>query len=143
MRKIITALVLGLALTFSACSGETESKPAEPVTVTAEPSTPEITEVAPEPPTTSAPPTTPVEPPSSDDAIFLQVLRDGTNSWDSVPDADVIELAQLMCGAWDNGASFEEIAQVLLDSGYSQNEAGYFIGAGTETYCPEHSGNFS
>lgn len=145
MRKIIVALVMGLALTFgaTACNGDSEDKSTEQVTVTAEaPST----SVPPAPPTTSEaplPPTTQADPPANDiDAVFLQVLREGTNSWDNLPDADVISLAHSMCGAWDNGSTFEEIAQIFLDSGYNQTDAGYFIGAGTEAYCPEYSKNF-
>lgn len=135
MKKIIVALVLGLALSVSACGNDDEQASA-PVTVTA---TPETSEAPVTPDTPVAPPTT--EAPSDDiDTLFLQVLRQNTDSWDNIPDDAVVSLAESMCGAWDEGSSFRDIASIFLKNGYSPEESGFFIGAGTQAYCPEYSG---
>jgi hypothetical protein len=144
MKKIIAAFLTVFVLSFTACSGETETQPTETVTVTESPVVgPTVPETPPTPPSTSLAPETVAPEPNDLDAIFVQVLRENTNSWDNIPDADVVELANLMCDVWREGATFEEIGQILIDSGYPQNEAGFFIGAGTEAYCPEFSGNFA
>lgn len=145
MKNKIIALFAALLMTFSfaACTSEGNSESApETVTVTetSEPETETVSPEVPETPDVPVTPDTPEVPPANDiDALFLQVLREGTNSWDNEPDAAVIDLAKEMCGAWDRGANFKQIGGVLLDSGYPPQEAGYFVGAGTEAYCPEHS----
>lgn len=73
----------------------------------------------------------------SNSEVFLIVLHENTDSWDLVSDAQIVDLATSLCGAWSRGASFEDVASVMLNSGYSAGEGGYFIGAATEVYCPE------
>lgn len=109
------AIILSI-LVFSACGGETSSKPVEEETF----STPAPTA----------------------DEVFLTVLRNETDAWDAVDDALVVDLAHKMCDAWESGASMHDIGGVMMELGYDAYEAGFFMGAGTETYCPEYSGVF-
>jgi len=123
-RKFAAVTAAFLFAALSACGGDTTSEPSPTtVTVTAEPTQPES-----------------VYPPeSSIDEAFLGLLRDNTDSWDTLPDTEVITLAEEMCGAWSRGGTFEEIAGIMVDSGFDPYESGFFMGAGTEFYCPEYS----
>lgn len=52
--------------------------------------------------------------------------------------ADHVDLARSTCSALDRGATDDQAVTVLIDSGYTRTLAGYFLGAATAAYCPEH-----
>jgi hypothetical protein len=63
---------------------------------------------------------------------------------DLTPSETLIDLAMSACGAFDVGASSEElfmivIAEMGLDNENGLNDVAYILGAGTEAFCPEHS----
>lgn len=120
MKQKIVALFLGLAMAFSftACGGsDDKAEPSAPVTVT---------ETA--------------EPDSGvSDEMFADLIRTNTDSFDNNSDSDIVEGAKLVCDNWDNGMSLEQMFAIVVDSGIDTYDAGFLVGAGTETYCPEYS----
>lgn len=148
MKNKIAALVMAIAmaLSFAACSdgGDDSSSAPETVTVTetAEP-TPEPVE----PPSLDAPSDTydPLRPPdtpeqnlSQAEVIFLDVLKENTTEFAADSDEALLGLADEICKAWDRGVTFNEIADVMIQSGYSPTDGGFFIGAATQSFCPQH-----
>ncbi|MGD9619562.1 MAG: DUF732 domain-containing protein [Mycolicibacterium sp.] len=70
---------------------------------------------------------------------FLTVIADGGITWPSDKTAQVIETGYAVCQDWANGATFEqEVADLTSVTGWSDYQAGYFIGAATGAFCPEH-----
>ncbi|MGY1665914.1 DUF732 domain-containing protein [Geodermatophilus sp. SYSU D00696] len=55
------------------------------------------------------------------------------------PDSEQVELAHVMCGALDRGASSEDAMDALMSSGYSSTTAGAYFGLAVASFCPEHS----
>lgn len=118
MNKIGTILA-GIVLLFgmTACGGDEAAAPAQPtVTVT--------------------------EAPEVDvEETFIEVVRDEYPELATIPDSDIIGIAQDACAMFDEGASAEDVFVVLIDTGASDEalEAMAFtIGAGTAAFCPEH-----
>lgn len=130
MRNKIVSVVLAsaLALSFSAC-GEDSSEPTATVTVTASPEPSETLSEAPSLGTVS-------------DAEFAKVVRDNTDSFDLSPDADIVGAAQSACDFLDEGATADEVFEVIVDSGVDAFDGGFLVGAGVEVYCPEYSSVF-
>lgn len=123
MKRIIkTILASTLMLSAVACSSNdtaTLPVPTETVTETAAPEA------------------------SSEEELFVEYLRTETDGWDVIPEGDIIFLAETMCSLWSDGATMNDMAGMFLDSGYTPEEAGTFIGAGTEALCPEYNSMFS
>ena len=109
MRSALAALLVPMALVFSACgpSVETESNESESV--------------------------------ESIDSIYLSVVREGAPLTRTADDETLISLAKSTCEFFDAGASFEDVALIAMESGVDATTAGTVIGAGTEAYCPEYS----
>ncbi|WP_182349505.1 DUF732 domain-containing protein [Tomitella gaofuii] len=87
-------------------------------------------------PTTQAP--TPKKAKSVDD-VFLDYL-DGQGIYYSTPKA-AVEMGHLICGAFDDGATFRQVGITLLsaDTGYTPEQLGQWIGASVGAYCPQFS----
>ncbi|GJF08238.1 hypothetical protein NGTWS0302_20790 [Mycolicibacterium cyprinidarum] len=70
---------------------------------------------------------------------FLTVISDGGITWPSEKTAQVIETGYAVCQDWEGGASFEqEVADLTSVTGWSDEQAGYFVGAATGAFCPEY-----
>lgn len=75
---------------------------------------------------------------------FLTVIADGGITWPSDKTAQVIETGYAVCQDWANGATFEqEVADLTSVTGWTEYQAGYFIGAATGAFCPEHEAKVS
>lgn|SRR5262245_30460867 len=81
--------------------------------------------------------------PSHDEA-FIQVL----DRRDLVPpvtdgDAMAIDLAHKICNAFDSGATFGMVVGTMAEHNtggvMSPRDIGWFVGASTSAYCPEHN----
>ncbi len=71
------------------------------------------------------------------DAAFLSALDDADIGY-TTPDA-AITAAHTVCTAFDQGHTLNQVGAAVHDaSGLSWYQAGWFIGAATYTYCPEH-----
>lgn len=70
---------------------------------------------------------------------FLSVIAEYGITWPSEKTAQVIETGYAVCQDWDNGATFEqEVIDLAGATGWSNGDAGYFIGAATGAFCPEY-----
>lgn len=75
---------------------------------------------------------------------FLTVISDGGITWPSDKTAQVIETGYAVCQDWASGASFEqEVADLTEVTGWSDYQAGYFVGAATGAFCPEYEAKVS
>lgn len=75
---------------------------------------------------------------------FLQVITGGGITWPPDKTQQVVETGYAVCQDWDNGASFEkEVADLTSVTGWSDYQAGYFIGAATGAFCPEYEAKVS
>lgn len=115
---------------------------------------PTTTTEAPTTTTTRAPTTTTTQYELSDaemEMLYVTFLRSWSadkpyNIIDAASDADLVELAESVCNAFDYGNTMEEIALAsLLGLGENATDTnveatGTLIGAGVEAFCPEHSG---
>lgn len=119
-RILFAAVAVMVSFSFAGCSDESDAEPIATVTVT-ESATQE-----------------PVEGQLPDD-IFIKLVQDQTESFDYVPDATILELAQNICEFWESGGTVEQAFQIVRKSGIDSYDGGFFIGAATEAYCPEYS----
>lgn len=121
MKRRIAAAVTAAIFVFGAsgCTVPTSdnSQPTETVTVAPSESAPE----------------------SQAEEVFPDVIRDNTDSFDQETDESINGLARTMCDAWEDGATFGDLAGIMLETGFSPREAGFFIGAGTAAFCPQFS----
>ncbi|MGE0214300.1 DUF732 domain-containing protein [Mycolicibacterium sp.] len=75
---------------------------------------------------------------------FLQVIAGGGITWPEGKEPQVVETGYAVCQDWDNGATFEqEVADLTSVTGWSEYQAGYFIGAATGAFCPEYEAKVS
>ena len=50
-----------------------------------------------------------------------------------------IRRAMAICGIYDKGMSHQQVIEALMANGFSANDAGYFAGAATIAFCPQHT----
>jgi hypothetical protein len=83
-----------------------------------------------------APPVASAEPEEN----FLKTLEVGGFSWaDDAAGQDLIEFGHGVCQELDGGASAADmITQGAAETGWTQTQVGYFIGAASSAFCPEH-----
>jgi len=75
---------------------------------------------------------------------FLKVIADGGIEWPSGSTQAIIDGGHGVCEDWDNGASFaDEVASITDATGWSDYDAGFFIGAATGAFCPEYEAKVS
>lgn len=122
MKKLLTPLVLAVIL-LGGCSNDTEPQPAPTVEQT-----------------TPAPVPEP-EPTFDADAAYIEVISDVYPAFDADATirAQAISLGHEVCGAFDRGATFDQVAEVAIES-FEPKVAGTIIGAAVGAYCPEHTG---
>lgn len=130
LTQIIAATGATLALALTGCAGDTEPTPTVTVTHT-ETVTPEPVE-PPEPQTQQA----------MTDEEFAAFIRAEQPLMAEFPTFEIVELVTAACGAFDRGATIEEVLTVVSENSNNQSELNaiaFTIGAGVENYCPEHS----
>jgi len=76
----------------------------------------------------------------SDSDLFLAAARAVAPDLQAVPDSDLIDLGQSVCGAFDAGADTATIGVTMITSGLDATASGAVVGAATSTLCPEHEG---
>jgi hypothetical protein len=70
---------------------------------------------------------------------FLTVLSDGGLSWPSGTTQAIIDGGYGVCADWANGAEFaDEVVDIVDATGWSEYDAGFFVGAATGAFCPEY-----
>lgn len=116
---------LGLVVFFSLTSGSASPKAQATAAVA----------------TTSATPT-PTLSVLEKDADFYNFVQRHPWSQNGNGRDDWIDLANAMCGAFDRGALYDDVATILIDelSGFSLGDARDFIRKSVEVYCPEYEG---
>lgn len=72
------------------------------------------------------------------DAQFADTIKDNTDYFDSGSTKDIVNLADAVCGAFDSGATLEEVGALMIDEGAPPYDAGFFVGASVSYACPEH-----
>ncbi|WP_082972918.1 MULTISPECIES: DUF732 domain-containing protein [unclassified Mycobacterium] len=82
---------------------------------------------------------TPIANADSTDDVFLQALTKQGITFTNLSDQTVVNAGHGVCQDWANGAT---LAQTLSDVqgalGLSDHNSGYFIGAATQSYCPQY-----
>lgn len=84
------------------------------------------------------------EPPPAPDANLAEVAlptvvrEQYPGVFDNVPDANLNEVARLICDGFDVGLTFEENLANAVSSGIPEDPAAFVIGAATVGFCPEH-----
>jgi hypothetical protein len=69
---------------------------------------------------------------------FLSLLSDGGLTWPSGTTQSIIDGGYGVCTDWANGAEFvDEVVDIIDATGWSEYDAGFFVGAATGTFCPE------
>lgn len=73
------------------------------------------------------------------DDVFLQALGQQGITFTNLSNQTVVNAGHGVCQDWTNGAT---LAQTLSDVknalGLSDSNSGYFIGAATQSYCPQY-----
>lgn len=74
------------------------------------------------------------------ESLYLQFLRSEHRSLDGVPDESILAVGHNTCAAWEDGATWDDIAiTALVNAGDIPIETvGAMIGAGTKAFCPEY-----
>jgi hypothetical protein len=73
--------------------------------------------------------------------VYLSAARAVAPTLEMVPDADLRDLGQSVCAAFDRGASTGEVAAAMIgDDRLTATEAGAVVGSATGDagLCPEH-----
>ena len=125
---VLIALAFGLVFMLSGCSSSAdESAPAPTVTVTEVPSEDVFGETY-----------------TAEDEFLFDVRSIGNVYIENISDADLLELGYLVCGAFDEGYTVDDLAYELAATGdYSgsaeQEYAGTIIAGSVLNLCPEYS----
>ncbi|OBH12068.1 DUF732 domain-containing protein [Mycobacterium sp. E1747] len=76
------------------------------------------------------------------DDIFLQALGQQGITFSSLSNQTIVNAGHGVCQDWTNGAT---LAQTLSDVkgalALTDTNSGYFIGAATQSYCPQYVSN--
>lgn len=130
MKKIGTTLAsIVLVFGLGACTGGNEPQPAQPTVTVTEEAVPTPSE-------------TPSEFGSEREDVFLSVVRENQPLLDSVPDAELVDLAKNACAMFDDGATIQDVFAVIInntDNPDLQQAIAFVVGAGVPTFCPQHS----
>lgn len=81
--------------------------------------------------------------PSSDDQAFLDTVHENAPGTENVPDSSLENLGHAICGAFDQGATVQDVANTAEQNGVDAHTAGVITGAAVGVYCPEHMGDLS
>ena len=70
---------------------------------------------------------------------FLTVIADHGITWPQGKDQAVIDTGHAVCTDWQNGATVaSELADLQGATHWSEDWAGFFIGAATASFCPQY-----
>ncbi|WP_374021951.1 DUF732 domain-containing protein [Mycobacterium sp. HNNTM2301] len=73
------------------------------------------------------------------DDVFLQALGQQGISFPNLSSQTVVNAGHGVCQDWSNGATLAQtMADVKSGLGLTDNNSGYFIGAATQSYCPQY-----
>jgi Protein of unknown function (DUF732) len=73
------------------------------------------------------------------DDVFLQALGQQGISFNNLSNQTVVSAGHGVCQDWANGASLPQtLSDVKGALGLSDTNSGYFIGAATQSYCPQY-----
>ncbi|OBH86946.1 hypothetical protein A5681_14385 [Mycobacterium scrofulaceum] len=73
------------------------------------------------------------------DDVFLQALGQQGISFPNLSNQTVVNAGHGVCQDWTNGATLAQtLADVKSALGLTDNNSGYFIGAATQSYCPQY-----
>lgn len=77
------------------------------------------------------------------DAAFYRWISRQTWSVNGERQEEWVELANAMCGAFDRGASYDDVATILVQDFYdfTTGDAREFVREAVTIYCPEYLGN--
>lgn len=123
MKNILAAVLLGTALSLTACGGSDDPAPRETVYVQPDGGTNGGGQ-------------------SSVEQEFLyDISLYNTPELEAQSDADLIELGQVICDAFDEGASLRDIVRVGMagGDGLSQDSLVTVAAAAVVNFCPEFS----
>jgi hypothetical protein len=69
---------------------------------------------------------------------FLKTLAAGGFSWTG-DGAPLVNLGHDICGGLDSGTSAADIiTQGAVETGWTETQLGYFVGAAASEFCPQH-----
>ena len=83
-------------------------------------------------------PDPPSRSPQQREALFLELVRDNTDTTHT--DADLIKLAKAACAAMSKGATISELGAVVAENAVNakqRDEGAKIVGYGISQYCPE------
>lgn len=73
------------------------------------------------------------------DDVFLQALGQQGITFTNLSNQTVVNVGHGVCQDWANGATLPQtLSDVKGALGLSDNNSGYFIGAATQSYCPQY-----
>lgn len=73
------------------------------------------------------------------DDVFLQALGQQGISFPNLSNQTIVNAGHGVCQDWTNGATLAQtLADVKSALGLTDNNSGYFIGAATQSYCPQY-----
>lgn len=119
MNKYITAGLVGLAFTLSACGGSSSAPVKDTVVSQSTDSTPTPTL-------------------DNVDTAFVQTVREKLPVT-ALSDENIILLGHNICHAFDSGLTAAAVLQIGVDNGLSPYDIGYVVGASTAAYCPQYN----
>jgi hypothetical protein len=74
---------------------------------------------------------------------FLKYIADHGITWPSGNTQAIINAGHGVCQDWQSGASFsKEVSDIESATGWSDKQAGVFIGAATGSFCPQYESKF-
>jgi hypothetical protein len=96
------------------------------------------------------PPTLPTSSLSTNDVVFLSLVRAKSPRTALASDESVIGVGKAICGDYESGRSTEMIAADMVRTGRGKTldddlnmavmQAGYMIGVARSSYCPKYNG---
>lgn len=126
---IISGILVSSSLVIAGCGGTEASSP---VTVTATATQTQTIEADP-----------PVQddfaPNAPDASEYLSFLYSNAPELSVASDADLVELGNAMCSAWDSGVSLEETLTVGISSGVTGDALAALVVGASLYLCPRHA----
>ena len=82
---------------------------------------------------------TPIADADSTDDAFLMALSQQGISFPNLPNQGVANLGHAVCKDWSDGFTLvQTLSDVKGATGLSDSGTGFFVGAATQSYCPQY-----
>lgn len=94
------------------------------------------------PPTQPTQQVQPIAPALTADDLKFMGWIDAEGIGTGNPDME-IRRAKGVCTLFDEGSTFPLVTNALVSNGFTRGDAGYFIGAASVSYCPQHLEGFT